>query len=174
MRWAPVWGQFPRGHGLRSAIGLQEHHWKARDNNTCCAKSSSLAILSYLAGARTGGSSRAAGGEDTDAVSLSMTMTPSEDELLGRRRLSRLVEGGAIAERSTGQGVDLPVGWGVDAVRVQEGKKDAGEKSCHAKAGQPHLISGPPRECRTVPSDERMIIVNAVLVFGSRLGTAVS
>jgi len=70
--------------------------------STCSAKSSLLSLWSYLAAVRTGGCAPAAGGEHADAESLSMTMTSSDDELLGRLRLSRLVECGSIAARDNG------------------------------------------------------------------------
>ena len=41
-------------------------------------------------------------------------------------------------------------------------------------AGQPYLNSGPPPERRTVSLDEPMKVLNAIMVFGTRLGTAFS
>ena len=41
-------------------------------------------------------------------------------------------------------------------------------------AGQPYLNSGPPPERRTVSLKEPMKVLNAIVVFGSRLGTAFS
>ena len=41
-------------------------------------------------------------------------------------------------------------------------------------AGQQYLNSGPPQERRTVSLDEPMKVLNAIVVFGSRLGTAFS
>ena len=92
---------FFKGMGLEMLLASTNTTEKARDS-TCSAKSPLLSLWSYLAAARTGECALAAGGEHADAESLSMTMTSSDDELLGRLRLSRLVEGGSIAARANG------------------------------------------------------------------------